>query len=138
MTFIGEMMSRPQRKDSEDIEKLMEAETKKGYQSTPAKKAEMDKKGGIGKWRTRPLFINGESGGKQRLIANAKGGGHNAWTSDEETLFVIAVCRLRSRRRPHDHRGVHQTPLPFGRHQLADGEALRGDAELGPVRPRMR
>ena len=38
-----------------------------------------------------PLFINEESGGKQRLIANAKGGGHNAWTSDEETLFVIAV-----------------------------------------------
>ena len=28
---------------------------------------------------------------KQRLIANAKGGGHNEWTSEEETLFVIAV-----------------------------------------------
>ena len=38
-----------------------------------------------------PLFINEEAGGKQRLIANAKGGGHNEWTSDEETLFVIAV-----------------------------------------------
>ena len=38
-----------------------------------------------------PLFINEEAGGKQRLIANAKGGGHNEWTSEEETLFVIAV-----------------------------------------------
>ena len=51
----------------------------------------MDKKYGIGGWRPMPLFINEEAGGKQRLIANAKGGGHNAWTSDEETLFVIAV-----------------------------------------------
>ena len=91
VTFIDKMMSRPPRKDSEDIEKLMEAETKKGYQSKPVKKAEMDKKYGIGNWRPMPLFINEESGGKQRLIANAKGGGHNAWTSDEETLFVIAV-----------------------------------------------
>ena len=69
----------------------MEAETKKGYQSKPVKKAEMDKMYGIGKWRPMPLFINEESGGKQRPIAHAKGGGHNAWTSDEETLFVIAV-----------------------------------------------
>ena len=90
VTLIDKMMSRPPRKDSEDIEKLMEAETKKGYQSKPVHKAEMDKKYGIGKWRPMPVFINEESGGKQRIIANAKGGGHNAWTSDEETLFVIA------------------------------------------------
>ena len=70
----------------------MEAETEKGYyQSKPVPKAEMDKKYGIGKWRPMLLFINEESGGKQRLIAKATGGGHNAWTSDEETLFVIAV-----------------------------------------------
>ena len=42
VTSINKMMSRPPRKDSEDIEKLMEAGTKKGHQSTPAKKAEMD------------------------------------------------------------------------------------------------
>ena len=48
LTFIDKMMSRPPRKDSEDIEKLMAAETKKGYQSTPVKKAEMDKKYGVG------------------------------------------------------------------------------------------
>ena len=38
-----------------------------------------------------PLFINEEEGGKKRLIANAKGGGHNQWTLEEETLFVMAV-----------------------------------------------
>ena len=91
VNFIDKMMSRPPRRDSEDIEKLMVAETEKGYQGRPVPKAEMDKKYGIGRWRPMPLFINEEAGGKQRLIANAKGGGHNAWTSDEETLFVIAV-----------------------------------------------
>ena len=69
----------------------MKAETTKGYQSEPVVKAAMDRKYGIGGWRPMPLFINEEAGGKQRLIANAKGGGHNEWTSDEETLFVIAV-----------------------------------------------
>ena len=62
VTFIDKMMSRPPRKDSEDIVKLMAAETKKGYQSTPVKKAEVDKKYGVGKWRPMPLFINEESG----------------------------------------------------------------------------
>ena len=91
VTFIDGIMSRPPRRDSADIEKLMVAETEKGYQSKPVPKAEMDLRYGVGGWRPMPLFINEEAGGKQRLIANAKGGGHNAWTSDEETLFVIAV-----------------------------------------------
>ena len=63
VTFIDKMMSRPPRKDFEDIEKLLAAETEKGYQSTLAKKAEMDKKYGFGKWRPMPLFINEEPGG---------------------------------------------------------------------------
>ena len=85
------MMSRQPRKDSADIERLMKAETAKGYQGEPVAKAEMDRRYGVGGWRPMPLFINEEAGGKQRLIANAKGGGHNEWTSEEETLFVIAV-----------------------------------------------
>jgi len=36
-----------------------------------------------------PLFVHEEGTGKLRLIANGKGGGHNAATSEEETLFVI-------------------------------------------------
>ncbi len=91
VVFIDSLMSRQPRRDSADIERLMVAETEKGYQSEPMAKAEMDRKYGVGRWRPMPLFINEEAGGKQRLIANAKGGGHNAWTSDEETLFVIAV-----------------------------------------------
>ena len=91
ITFIDRMIARQPRKDSSDIERLMKAETAKGYQSEPVVKAAMDRKYGIGGWRPMPLFINEEAGGKQRLIANAKGGGHNEWTSDEETLFVIAV-----------------------------------------------
>ena len=89
--FIDGMMSRQPRRDPADIERLMMAETKKGYQSEPVSKAEMDRRYGPGAWRPMPLFINEEAGGKQRLIANAKGGGHNSWTSEEETLFVIAV-----------------------------------------------
>ena len=38
-----------------------------------------------------PVFIHEEPGGKQRLIANGRGGGHNAATSEEETLYVISV-----------------------------------------------
>ena len=91
VAFIDAMMSRQPRKDSADIERLMEEETRKGYQGSPVSKAEMDRRYGVGGWRPMPLFINEEAGGKQRLIANAKGGGHNAWTSEEETLFVIAV-----------------------------------------------
>ena len=91
VAFIDKMIARPPRKDSADIERLMKAETAKGYQSEPIAKAAMDRKYGVGGWRPMPLFINEEAGGKQRLIANAKGGGHNEWTSDEETLFVIAV-----------------------------------------------
>ena len=91
MALIDKMMSRPPRKDLEDIEKLMGAETDEGYQSKPAPKAEIDKKYGICRWRPMPLVTNEGAGGKQRLIANVKGGGHSAWTSDEETLFVIAV-----------------------------------------------
>ena len=91
INFIDAMMSRQPRKDSADIERLMAAETEKGYQGEPVAKAEMDRRYGQGGWRPMPLFINEESGGKQRLIANAKGGGHNSWTSEEETLFVIAV-----------------------------------------------
>ena len=90
-TFIDQMMSRQPRRDSADIERLMLAETAKGYQGKPVAKAEMDRRYEVGGWRPMPLFINEEAGGKQRLIANAKGGGHNEWTSDEETLFVIAV-----------------------------------------------
>jgi hypothetical protein len=89
--FIDKMMSRQPRRDSADIERLMEAETAKGYQGEPMAKASMDRRYGVGGWRPMPLFINEEAGGKQRLIANAKGGGHNEWTSEEETLFVIAV-----------------------------------------------
>ena len=91
IAFIDKMIARQPRRDSADIERLMKAETTKGYQSEPVVKAAMDRKYGIGGWRPMPLFINEEAGGKQRLIANAKGGGHNEWTSDEETLFVIAV-----------------------------------------------
>ena len=91
INFIDAMMSRQPRRDAADIERLMAAETKKGYQGEPVAKAEMDRRYGPGGWRPMPLFINEESGGKQRLIANAKGGGHNSWTSEEETLFVIAV-----------------------------------------------
>jgi hypothetical protein len=72
--FIDDMMSRQPRRDSADIERLMVAETEKGYQSGPMAKAEMDRKYGVGGWRPMPLFINEEAGGKQRLIANAKGG----------------------------------------------------------------
>ena len=89
--FIDGIMSRQPKKESADIERLMAAETKKGYQGEPVAKAEMDRRYGPGNWRPMPLFINEEAGGKQRLIANAKGGGHNEWTSEEETLFVIAV-----------------------------------------------
>ena len=89
--FVTALMSRPPRKDAADIERLMEAETAKGYQGGPMTRAQMDAKYGVGGWRPMPLFINEEAGGKQRLIANAKGGGHNAWTSEEETLFVMAV-----------------------------------------------
>jgi len=91
VAYIDGLMSRAPRRDSEDIEKLMAIETSKGYQGKPVKKSEMDMRYGVGGWRPMPLFINEEAGGKQRLIANAKGGGHNRWTSDEETLFVIAV-----------------------------------------------
>ena len=91
VAFTDALMSRQPRKDSADIEKLMAVETAKGYQSDPVSVAEMNRRYGEGGWRPMPLFINEEAGGKQRLIANAKGGGHNAWTSEEETLFVIAV-----------------------------------------------
>ena len=90
-TFIDGIMSRQPRKESADIERPMAAETKKGYQGEPVAKAEMDRRYGPGNWRPMPVFINEEAGGKQRLIANAKGGGHNEWTYEEETLFVIAV-----------------------------------------------
>ena len=89
--FVTALMNRPPRKDAADIERLMEAETAKGYQGGPMTRAQMDAKYGVGGWRPMPLFINEEAGGKQRLIANAKGGGHNEWTSEEETLFVMAV-----------------------------------------------
>ena len=91
IAFIDKMIARQPRKDSVDIERLMEAETTKGYQSEPVVKADMDRKYGTGSWRPMPLFTNEEAGGKQRFIANAKGGGHNEWTSGGETLFVIAV-----------------------------------------------
>ena len=89
--FVTALMNRPPRKDAADIERLMEVETAKGYQGGPMTRAQMDAKYGVGGWRPMPLFINEEAGGKQRLIANAKGGGHNEWTSEEETLFVMAV-----------------------------------------------
>eukprot|EP00972_Heterocapsa_arctica_P038236 5629813-Heterocapsa_arctica.AAC.1 len=54
-------------------------------------RADLDRRYGGGCWRPMPLFINEEAGEKQRLIANAKWGGHNEWTSEEETVFVIAV-----------------------------------------------
>ena len=91
INFVDATMSRQPRKDSADIEELMAAETKKGYQGEPVAKAEMDRRYGPGGWSPMPLFINEEPGGKKRLIANAKGGGHNSWTPEEETLFGIAV-----------------------------------------------
>ena len=91
IAFIDKMVARQPRRDSDDNGRLMKAETTKGYQSEPVVKAAMGRKYGIGGWRPMPLFINEGAGGKQRFIANAKGGGHNEWTSDRETLFVIAV-----------------------------------------------
>ena len=38
-----------------------------------------------------PVFFHEEPGGKQRLIGNGRGGGHNAATSEEETLYVIST-----------------------------------------------
>ena len=89
--FIDMIVTRPPGKSAEIIEALMEQETAKGYQGRPLSRDQMNAKYGVGGWRPMPLFINEEEGGKQRLIANAKGGGHNKWTSEEETLFVMAI-----------------------------------------------
>ena len=55
--FIDGIMSRQPRKESADIERLMAAETEKGYQSQPVTKADMDRRYGLGNWRPMPLFI---------------------------------------------------------------------------------
>lgn len=39
-----------------------------------------------------PLFIHEEASGKKRLIANCKGGGHNAATPEEEALHVVSTA----------------------------------------------
>ena len=86
------LLSRKPPKDAENIEKLVDEEFNKGYQSRPFTASQMNAKYGVGRWRPMPLFIHEEASGKQRLIANGKGGGHNAATSEEETLYVISTA----------------------------------------------
>ena len=89
--YLAGLLARKPGKDAADVERLLSEEYKKGYQSSPKSAIEMNLKYGVGGWRPMPLFIHEEAGGKQRLIANGKGGGHNAATSEEETLYVIST-----------------------------------------------
>ena len=90
-TYISDLVARKVSPEAQEIEELLEVEFKKGYQSKPLTLMEMNRKYGTGGWRPMPLFLHEESSGKKRLIANGKGGGHNAATSEEETLYVIGT-----------------------------------------------
>ena len=90
--FLAGILSKNHPKDAEDIEKLVDEEFKKAYQSRPFTASQMNAKYGVGSWRPMPLFIHEEASRKPRLIANGKCGGHNAATSEEETLYVISTA----------------------------------------------
>ena len=47
-------------------------------------------KGGLRAFVPKPGYDE-RLGGKERLIANGKSGGHNSHTSEEETLYVIST-----------------------------------------------
>jgi len=89
--YIDEILRSPPPRESETIEQMVNEEELKGYQSRPASSNDMRRKFGKGNWRPMPLFLHKEGSGKNRLIADGKRGHHNRWTSEEETLFVIAV-----------------------------------------------
>lgn len=48
----------------------------------------MNTRFGRGRWRPLPLFRIVQSSGKVRLISDARRGGHNEMTSEEEAIFV--------------------------------------------------
>ena len=68
--FLAGLLSRNPPKDAEVIEKLVDEEFSKGYQSKPFTASQMNAKYGVEGWRPIPLFIHEGGSRKQRLIAN--------------------------------------------------------------------
>ena len=75
---------------SRKLDAKMRSEFSKGRFFHNMSREDADKFFGKGKWRPMPLFII-EQASKDRLISDAKKGGHNAVVSELETIFVPSV-----------------------------------------------
>ena len=88
--FVTSIKNLPRPKDADKVAALVQKEIEKGYQAEGVLAHDMDTRFGKGQWRPMPLFALTQAS-KDRLIADAKRGEHNDWTTEEERLQVISI-----------------------------------------------
>ena len=85
--FVNNLKSSPPKVTSPKLAPKVQEELAKGRFFNPMTRAQADILFGRGNWRPMPLFVI-EQASKDRLISDAKKGGHNSAVHEVETIFV--------------------------------------------------